>query len=58
VEDSVATAMGYAHIYDGGPLRAIQEFLPAHPEFEIDRSYCDFFGHNNTWNVNGYLRRR
>ena len=58
VEDSVATAMGYAHIYDGGPLRAIQEFLAAHPEFEIDRSYCDFFGHNNTWNVNGYLRRR
>src|SRR5438034_3321271 len=58
VEDSVVTAMGYAHLYDGGPLRAIQEFLASHPEFEIDRSYCDFFGHNNTWNVNGYLRRR
>jgi len=58
VEDSVATAMGHAHLYDGGPLRAIHEFLAAHPEFEIDRSYCDFFGRNNTWNVNGYLRRR
>ena len=58
VEDSVVTAMGYAHLYDGGPLRAIQEFLAAHPQFEIDRSYCDFFGHNITWNVNGYLRRR
>jgi cephalosporin hydroxylase len=35
--------MGYAHLYDGGPLRAIQKFLAVHPEFEIDRSYCDFF---------------
>jgi cephalosporin hydroxylase len=58
VEDSVMTAMGHAHLYDGGPLRAIDEFLAAHPEFEIDRSYCDFFGRNTTWNVNGYLRRR
>jgi cephalosporin hydroxylase len=50
--------MGYAHLYEGGPLRALAEFLVAHPEFEIDRSYCDFFGHNVTSNVNGYLRRR
>ena len=25
--------------------------------YEIDRSLCDYFGHNVTWNVDGYLRR-
>lgn len=23
----------------------------------IDRDYCDYFGENVSWNVNGYLRR-
>jgi hypothetical protein len=25
--------------------------------YEIDVNYCDWFGMNVTWNVNGYLRR-
>jgi cephalosporin hydroxylase len=58
VEDSIITPMGYAHMYDGGPLRAIKEFLAANRDFEIDRNYCDFFGRNATWNLDGYLRRR
>ena len=44
--------------YDGGPLRAIRDFLArSGGRFEVDRSLCDYFGHNVTWNVDGYLRR-
>ncbi len=38
--------------------RALREFLAAHPsDYVVDRSYCDFFGVNVTWCVNGYLKR-
>jgi cephalosporin hydroxylase len=43
--------------YNGGPLRAISEFLEKNTNFVIDRQYCDFFGVNTTGNVNGYLKR-
>lgn len=43
--------------YHGGPLRAIREFLTSTDAFEIDRTYCDMFGLNATFNINGYLRR-
>jgi cephalosporin hydroxylase len=58
VEDGILTAMRAAETYDGGPLRAIHEFLARTcPRYEIDRSLCDYFGTNVTWNVDGYLRR-
>lgn len=58
VEDGILTAMCAAATYDGGPLRAIHEFLErTNGRYEIDRSYCDYFGRNVTWNVDGYLRR-
>jgi cephalosporin hydroxylase len=58
IEDGILTAMRAAEAYDGGPLRAIHEFL-AHSggRYEIDRTLCDYFGRNVTWNVDGYLRR-
>jgi len=37
-----------------GPMEAVQEFLPEHPEFEVDRE-CEKFG--LTFNPSGYLRR-
>jgi cephalosporin hydroxylase len=37
-----------------GPMEAIEEFLPKHPEFEIDRSKEKFF---LTFNPMGYLKR-
>ena len=38
--------------------KALHEFLAAHPnDYLVDRNYCDFFGVNVTWCVNGYLRR-
>lgn len=58
VEDGILTAMRAADTYDGGPLRAIHEFLArTHGRYEIDRKLCDYFGPNVTWNVDGYLRR-
>jgi cephalosporin hydroxylase len=57
VEDGIIDEMGLTKQYDGGPLRAIREFLPEHSEFEVDRTYCDMFGTNATGNVNGYLKR-
>jgi len=58
VEDSIVTDMGIAGQFDGGPLGAIDEFLAERgADYEIDRFYCDMFGQNLTWNVNGYLKR-
>lgn len=42
---------------EGGPCRAISEFLRDHP-YEIDATYCDRYGHNVTGNPNGYLRKK
>ncbi|HEX7678757.1 MAG TPA: CmcI family methyltransferase [Thermoanaerobaculia bacterium] len=58
IEDGILTAMRVADSYDGGPLRAIHEFIArTNGRYEIDRSLCDYFGTNVTWNVDGYLRR-
>jgi cephalosporin hydroxylase len=56
VEDGILEDLGRAAQYDGGPNRAIREFLAAHPgEYVIDTGMCDFFGPNFTFNTNGYL---
>jgi cephalosporin hydroxylase len=58
IEDGILTAMRVADSYDGGPLRAIHEFMArTNGRYEIDRPLCDYFGTNVTWNVDGYLRR-
>jgi cephalosporin hydroxylase len=58
IEDGILTAMRAAEAYDGGPLRAIHEFLArTGGRYEIDRTLCDYYGRNVTWNVDGYLRR-
>lgn len=43
--------------WNGGPLRAVHEFLKTNDQFEIDRTYCDMFGHDSTFNTDGYLKR-
>jgi cephalosporin hydroxylase len=59
IEDGILSAMRAAERYGGGPLRAIDAFLARAPErYTIDRTLCDYYGRNVTWNVNGYLRRR
>lgn len=57
VEDGIVTEMGREKEFNGGPQKAIREFLLKNKQFSIDREYCDFFGPNTTFNVNGYLKR-
>lgn len=57
VEDGVVDFIGYKENYNGGPRRAINDFLQSNSDFEIDRSLCDFFGTNATFNPDGYLKR-
>jgi cephalosporin hydroxylase len=56
VEDAIAYEMLCADQYNGGPRRAIIEFLKNNKEFIVDYGYCNYYGNNVTWNVNGYLR--
>jgi cephalosporin hydroxylase len=57
VEDGIVSAFGRNKGFHGGPLRAIREFMAITKNFEVDRKYCDLFGKNATFNVNGYLKR-
>lgn len=58
IEDGIVASMGAAERYDGGPNRAVEEFLSdTGGRYEIDPGYCDYFGYNVTWNTNGFLRR-
>lgn len=59
IEDGIIESMQVAERYQGGPSRALDEFLvDASDRYDVDTAYCDYFGYNATWNTNGYLRRR
>lgn len=58
VEDGIVHELYHAD-FAGGPLVAIRQFLSERGgDWEIDRRWCDFFGKNVTWNLDGYLRRK
>lgn len=58
IEDGILEAMKVAEDYGGGPTAAIDSFLNDRPGvFEVDRRYCDYYGHNVTWNTNGFLKK-
>jgi len=57
VEDGIINALQLSKLFNGGPIKAINDFLPTNQDFIIDRKWCDFFGKNATFNVNGYLKR-
>lgn len=57
IEDGIINELGLEKQYDGGPLRAIREFIPHHSEYIVDRKWCDMFGKNATFNVNGFLKK-
>lgn len=57
VEDGIMNELRKEEGFHGGPLRAIREFLAENNNFYIDRTYCDMFGKNATFNVNGYLKK-
>lgn len=46
------------NVWDGGPLRAIDEFLKTNNDFFIDRKWCDYYGQDSTFNTNGYLKKK
>ncbi len=59
IEDGILGDMRLAETYGGGPKKAIDEFIAQHRgAWEIDRAYCDYFGRNVTWNVDGYLTKK
>ncbi|MEQ1689080.1 MAG: CmcI family methyltransferase [Sphingopyxis sp.] len=58
VEDGILTAMGVADDYGGGPHAALTQFLAERGQsYRVAREYCDFYGHNVTWNVDGWLEK-
>jgi cephalosporin hydroxylase len=57
VEDGIVDALGMKRKFEGGPLRAIREFMAQNNDFVIDRKWCDLFGKNATFNVDGYLKK-
>ena len=57
VEDGIVDVLGIANEFGGGPLKAIREFLFQNSEFVVDSKWCDMFGKNATFNVNGYLKK-
>ncbi len=57
IEDGIITELGLEKDYHGGPQKAIRRFLRENSNFTIDRKWCDFFGPNATFNVNGYLKK-
>ena len=59
IEDGIVNDLGneYSH-YENGPNRAIRKFLRENNmNFAIENEYCDYYGHNYTWNTNGYIRK-
>jgi cephalosporin hydroxylase len=59
IEDGILDELGLSEKYNGGPNRAIKEYLENFPDiYEIAEEYCDMFGTNLTYNPNGYLKRR
>ena len=55
VEDGIVDELG--KFKNQSPIKAINEFLSGNSGWEIDREYCDMFGKNATFNVNGYLKK-
>lgn len=58
VEDSSVNVNGYVDYLGGGPWFSIQKIIEENPNFEIDRKWCDFFGTNATFNMDGYLKKK
>ena len=57
MEDGIIDELGISKDYRGGPLKAIYEFLKDNDNFVVDREWCDMFGNNATFNVDGYLKK-
>lgn len=55
VEDGIVADLGIAQQFEGGPNRAVQQFIAKRPgQYRLLTEFCDFWGENVTWNPNGY----
>ena len=57
IEDGIIDALGWKSNYNGGPVKAIKEFLPKHPEFILEYKWLNMFGKDATFNTLGYLKK-
>lgn len=57
VEDGILDKLGWKSKYNGGPNKAIKEFILKNKDYIIDRKWCDLFGVNATFNTNGFLKK-
>jgi cephalosporin hydroxylase len=57
VEDGILDKLGWKRKYNGGPNKAIKEFISQNDTYIIDRKWCDLFGTNATFNTNGFLKK-
>ncbi|RZK40096.1 MAG: cephalosporin hydroxylase [Pedobacter sp.] len=57
VEDGILDKLGWKKKYNGGPNKAIKEFIETSESYIIDRYWCDLFGINATFNTNGFLKK-
>ncbi|WP_228061576.1 CmcI family methyltransferase [[Phormidium] sp. LEGE 05292] len=58
VEDGIISDLMQDPSYTSGPHLALKEFLAKYQDqYEIDSSYCDYFGYNITWCTNGFLKK-
>lgn len=55
IEDGILSNILDDKIFNGGPLRAIDEIVNK-GKFYVDEKFCNFYGKNYTFNPNGYLK--
>ncbi len=58
IEDGIVDDLGASSEFNGGPNRAVKEFMTRHgQDYALATELCDFWGRNITWNPNGYFRK-
>lgn len=57
VEDGIIDDLGLKSEFQGGPVKAIEEFLKSTEDFIIDFTWVNFFGPSATFNNKGYLKK-
>ena len=57
VEDGIANELGMKKRFQGGPLRALEEFMLLNRDFILDEKWLNMFGKNATFNIKGYLKK-
>ncbi|MBN7812942.1 class I SAM-dependent methyltransferase [Algoriphagus sp. H41] len=57
VEDGIVEDLGWGKSYQGGPVKAIKEFMQTNSNFVVDLRWENFFGKRATFNTSGFLKK-